>query len=187
MPDAQAPGNDRQNGQREGSGLWGILQVRNEPQYSCAAKLIGACVIASLAGMGGRAIWCARDYEILSEASQSFLLFAAGKLLGGLKPQQESSSDGVPTVREPQVGPDGQITPQPIENAVLAWPFGSKLSMHVYLSTDPEGDVFGHNNLLPSFVWNDITFGDWNEARVIDLDVNFPQVCPYTTGDIEMH
>lgn len=49
--------------------------------------------------------------------------------------------------------------------------------MHVYLSTTPEGDVFGHEEPLPHFVWDDITFGDWNEARVIDLDVNFPKVC----------
>ena len=115
------------------------------------------------------------------EASEPFLLFAAGKLIGGLNPPQEPSTDDAQAVREPQVGPDGRIVPaqpRPIENAVLAWPFGSKLSMHVYLSTNPEGDVFGHKEPLPYFTWNDITFGDWNEARVIDLDVNFSQVCP---------
>ena len=59
--------------------------------------------------------------------------------------------------------------------------------MHIYLSTDPEGDVFGHKEPLPYFVWNDITFGDWNEARVIDLDVNFSQVCPHTVGYISAY
>ena len=49
--------------------------------------------------------------------------------------------------------------------------------MHVYLSTNPEGDVFRHEEPLPHFVWDGITFGDWNEARTIDLDVNFPKVC----------
>ncbi|KAF9651128.1 cleft lip and palate transmembrane 1 [Thelephora ganbajun] len=67
------------------------------------------------------------------------------------------------------------VQPHPIENGVLAWPFGSKLSMHVYLSTDPEGNVFGHKEALPHFAWNGITFGDWYEARVIDLNVNFPK------------
>ena len=43
--------------------------------------------------------------------------------------------------------------------------------------------MFGHKELLPHFVWNDITFGDWNEARVIDLDVEFPKVRPRTCSD----
>ena len=59
--------------------------------------------------------------------------------------------------------------------------------MHVYLSTDPNGDVFGNKEPLPRFVWSDITFGDWNEARVIDLDVNFSEVCPRLSGDIDMY
>lgn len=124
----------------------------------------------------------------LCETSEPFLVSAAGKLLGGLKPAQEPSTNDAQAALEPQVGPDGQIVPaqpRPIENAVLAWPFGSKLSMHVYLSTDPQGDVFGHKESLPHFVWDDITFGDWNEARGIDLDVNFSQVCSYpVVGDI---
>ena len=90
-------------------------------------------------------------------------------------------------VSEPQVGPDGQplpIQPVPFTEGVLAWPFGSKLSMHVHLSTNPDGDVFGHRERLPHFVWNDITFGDWNEARVIDLDVKLPEVRPLTRGSM---
>ena len=108
------------------------------------------------------------------------MLLAAGKLLGGLKPPQEQSTNDAQDFQEPQVGSDGRISTsqRPIENGVLVWPFGSKLSMHVYLSTDPEGYVFRHEEPLPHFVWNDITFGDWNEARVIDLDVNFSEACP---------
>lgn len=49
--------------------------------------------------------------------------------------------------------------------------------MHVYLSTNPEGDVFRHKEPLPHFAWDGITFGDWNEARTIDLNVDFPKVC----------
>ena len=114
------------------------------------------------------------------------MLLAAGKLLGGLKPPQEQSTNDAQDFQEPQVGSDGRISTsqRPIENGVLVWPFGSKLSMHVYLSTDPEGYVFKHEEPLPHFVWNDITFGDWNEARVIDLDVNFSEVCPRIHGGI---
>lgn len=122
-------------------------------------------------------------------ASEPLLLFAAGKLLGGLKPSQQPDTNDASAVREPQVGPDGRIVPvqpKPIENVVLAWPFGSKLSMHVYLSTNPDGDVFEHKEPLPYFVWNDITFGNWDEARVIDLDVNFSQVCPDPAGNIDI-
>ena len=57
--------------------------------------------------------------------------------------------------------------------------------MHVYLSTNPNGDVFGHKEPLPHFVWNDITFGDWNEARVIDLDVKLPKVRPLAHSGME--
>ncbi|KAF9780224.1 cleft lip and palate associated transmembrane protein [Thelephora terrestris] len=124
-------------------------------------------------GGGGR-FWGMLQQALLIYVAMQF----AGKLLGGFNPPQEPSADHAQAVEKPQVGSDGQILPpqpQAIQNAVLAWPFGSKLSMHVYLSTDPEGDVFGHKEPLPQFVWDDITFGDWNEARVIDLDVNFSE------------
>ena len=121
------------------------------------------------------------------EVFERYPLFTAGKLIGGVTPPAQPSADVEQAVPEPQAGPDGQplpVRPRPITDGVLAWPFGSKLSMHVHLSTNPEGDVFGHKEPLPHFVWNDIAFGDWNEARVIDLDVNFPKVCPHTWGDI---
>jgi len=107
-------------------------------------------------------------------------LFAAGKLLGGIAPAQQPSDNVAQAVQEPQVGPDGQplpVQPRPITDGIIAWPLGSKLSMHVYLSTNPEGEVFRHEEPLPHFVWGGITFGDWNEARTIDLDVDFPKVC----------
>ena len=113
-------------------------------------------------------------------------MFTAGKLLGGTKAPAEPSAGVAQAVLEPQVGLNGYPLPvqsRPITDGVPAWPLGSKLSMHVYLSTNPEGDVFGHKELLPHFVWNDITFGDWNEARVIDLDVEFPKVRPRTCSD----
>ena len=63
---------------------------------------------------------------------------------------------------------------------------GTQLSMHVYLSTSPNGDVFSRqwtkkwkedtDEDLPQFVWENITYGDWNDRRVIDLDVPLPLV-----------
>jgi hypothetical protein len=58
--------------------------------------------------------------------------------------------------------------------------------MHVHLSTSHSGDVFSaqwtsgwrkdQDEGLPSFVWENITYGDWNDARIIDLDVKLPEV-----------
>ena len=66
------------------------------------------------------------------------------------------------------------------------WPLGIPLAMHVHLSTSPTGDVFSskwtsgyrqdQDAGLPSLVWNNITFGDWNEKRVADFTVNLPPV-----------
>ena len=55
--------------------------------------------------------------------------------------------------------------------------------MHVYLSTSPDGNVFTQNGWkknqdegLPHFVWKDITFGDYNDNRVVEFEVKFPDV-----------
>lgn len=72
----------------------------------------------------------------------------------------------------------------PPQQAEPAWPLGIDLSMYIFLSTSPTGDVFSQkwtkrNNgdeQLPQFAWENITFGDWNEKRVVDLDVALPPV-----------
>ncbi|KAG2073682.1 cleft lip and palate transmembrane 1 [Suillus decipiens] len=56
--------------------------------------------------------------------------------------------------------------------------------MHVYFSTSPNGDVFSRQWTsawredqdagLPSFVWENIIFGDWKETRVATYDINLP-------------
>lgn len=57
--------------------------------------------------------------------------------------------------------------------------------MHVYITTSPIGDVFRPDRpralqkedaKLPHFVWENITFGDWNDHRVEKLDVPIPPV-----------
>jgi hypothetical protein len=52
--------------------------------------------------------------------------------------------------------------------------------MHVQLTAEPNElmrnapiDMGGR---LPSFSWENIVFGDWNEERNIDLDVEIPEV-----------
>ncbi|KZP13461.1 cleft lip and palate transmembrane 1 [Athelia psychrophila] len=57
--------------------------------------------------------------------------------------------------------------------------------MHVHLSTSPTGDVFSAqwtsawrkdaDEGLPSFKWENITYGDWQDTRVVDLDVALPE------------
>ncbi|EPQ59002.1 cleft lip and palate transmembrane 1 [Gloeophyllum trabeum ATCC 11539] len=66
-----------------------------------------------------------------------------------------------------------------------SWPLGTPISMHVYLSTSPTGDVFSskwtsgyradRDEGLPNFVWENITFGDWKEERKVEFEVNLPK------------
>jgi hypothetical protein len=77
----------------------------------------------------------------------------------------------------------------PPKQAHLAWPLGQRVSMHVYLSTSSNGDVFSReadsprqrvdrDEGLPKFVWENITFGEWDDARVTHYDVRIPEVSP---------
>jgi len=78
----------------------------------------------------------------------------------------------------------------PPTQALPAWPLGSVLDMHVYLSTSPNGDMFtkwtstyqkNRDEGLPQFVWKNITYGDYTDSRVINFDVNFPDVRSFFT------
>jgi hypothetical protein len=74
----------------------------------------------------------------------------------------------------------------PPTHADLAWSLGQSLDMHVFLSTSPNGDVFSsqwtsgwrenQDKDLPKFVWQNLTFGNFKESRVVDLNVKFPEV-----------
>ncbi|CDO71393.1 hypothetical protein BN946_scf184908.g151 [Trametes cinnabarina] len=123
-------------------------------------------------------------------AQQVVLAIAVSQLVSkffGSKQQQPPPVD--PTVTQASV-PQAHVPGQaPVVNAipthaVPAWPLGIPLAMHVHLSTSPTGDVFSgkwtagyrkdQDAELPSLVWNNITFGDWNEKRVADFTVNIP-------------
>ncbi len=91
-----------------------------------------------------------------------------------------------PTIFDPSAPASEQTNAfsLPPTQAELLWPTGISLDMYVYLSTSPNGDVFAHKRTmsynkedeLPSFVWGNITFGDWSEKRVADLNVSLPMV-----------
>lgn len=82
----------------------------------------------------------------------------------------------------------GQVNPflLPPQQAHLAWALGQPLSMYVYFSTSPNGDVFSRqwtsgwredqDKDLPSFLWSNITLGDWNDHRTESFDITLPEV-----------
>ena len=92
----------------------------------------------------------------------------------------------VPVARDPNV-PSEQQQLAPV-HGLPAWPAASNLSMHVYFSTSPLGDVFGVTNRknwgqaeatgggFPHWTWDNITYGDWADSRKIDVMVEIPQV-----------
>lgn len=73
----------------------------------------------------------------------------------------------------------------PPVDALPYWPLGVAFDMHVYLSSLPGLDVYtkwtsadqnDKDEALPHFVWENITFGNYNDHRVNNLMVNFPEV-----------
>ncbi|KAF9057869.1 cleft lip and palate transmembrane 1 [Panaeolus papilionaceus] len=75
-------------------------------------------------------------------------------------------------------------TPQTIDahslppvHAQPYWPLGLNMDMHVYISTSGHPDVFNkspQDEGLPNFVWENITYGDYNDHRMVDYDIKFP-------------
>ncbi|KAI0089148.1 cleft lip and palate associated transmembrane protein [Irpex rosettiformis] len=63
-----------------------------------------------------------------------------------------------------------------LAQAFSSWPLGVPLSMHVYFSSSNQIDAFKKKDgpELPHFVWENITFGDWDDSRTIDLDIKIP-------------
>ncbi|KAG2361748.1 cleft lip and palate associated transmembrane protein [Suillus spraguei] len=123
--------------------------------------------------------------KLFSVAQQMFLIWAfsqlAMKLIAPAKPPTAPSVAGPGNDAQP-----GEVNPflLPPVQAYSAWKLGQPLSMHVYFSTSPNGDVFSRQWTsawredqdagLPSFVWENIVFGDWKETRVATYDINLP-------------
>lgn len=57
--------------------------------------------------------------------------------------------------------------------------------MHVYFTSSNQVDAFKKGQPeLPHFVWENITFGDWDESRTIDLDIKLPEVSAILVGNV---
>ncbi|KAJ8594021.1 cleft lip and palate transmembrane 1 [Rhizopogon salebrosus TDB-379] len=130
--------------------------------------------------------------KFFSVAQQVFLIWAFSQLgaseLSAMKLMAPSKPADVPPVVVPgsDAVPPGQVNPflLPPTQAYPAWKLGQPLSMHVYFSTSPSGDVFSRQWTsawrededagLPNFVWENITFGDWKDTRVATYDINLP-------------
>lgn len=65
----------------------------------------------------------------------------------------------------------------PPAQAFLAWPLGIPISLHFHLSTSEQAFALDSADAdLPHFVWQNITFGDWNEVRTVDYNIHLPEV-----------
>jgi len=94
----------------------------------------------------------------------------------------------VPVVHDTNVPAEQQQQYLGPVNGLPAWASGSNLSMHVYFSTSPVGDVFGVTNRknwgqaeateggFPHWTWDNITYGDWADSRKVDVMMEIPQV-----------
>ncbi|KAG2156434.1 cleft lip and palate associated transmembrane protein [Suillus clintonianus] len=124
--------------------------------------------------------------KLFSVAQQVFLMWAFSQL--AMKLFAPAKPPTTPSVTTPGSGStqSGEANPflLPPVQAYTAWKLGQPLSMHVYFSTSPNGDVFSRQWTsawredqdagLPNFIWENITFGDWKETRVVSYDINLP-------------
>ncbi|KAI0346771.1 cleft lip and palate associated transmembrane protein [Trametopsis cervina] len=91
------------------------------------------------------------------------------------------SKPAVPPVPSAVVGDVPSNVAPGIPTPVLAqafpsWPLGIPLSMHVYLSASNYIDAFAkkEDDGLPHFVWENITYGNWDDTRTVEFDVKLP-------------
>ncbi|THH31309.1 hypothetical protein EUX98_g2887 [Antrodiella citrinella] len=160
-----------------------------------SAKAVPAEHAAAAARAAGRAP--AKEEQstfqkILSMGSQMLLVWVGMQMVTKFfaKPAADTTTAPIPASTpggvavDPSTGVPVALPMLPAQ-AYLAWPLGTSLDMHVHLSTSPVGDVFNTwtagyrenpDKDLPHFVWENITFGDWDELRQVDLDIKIPPV-----------
>jgi len=153
-----------------------IAQVRTGAFNALARLIIRGCPATFLC-LGHLAIGLV-TFVLVSCLSYN-LCVPATNYFSGSKPQ-------APAVVKP--GDALAVDPRmlPPANLQLGWELNQKMDMHVYLSTSPNGDVFSqqwtsggredHDKDLPHFVWENLTFGNWKDSRIVELDVKFPWV-----------
>ncbi|KAJ7739934.1 cleft lip and palate associated transmembrane protein [Mycena metata] len=123
--------------------------------------------------------------KLFGAAQQAFIIFAVTQLASKYLFNTGNKS-AVPVQTPPGSPPPQTVDPWtlPPAQASPAWPLGQPLDMHVHFSTSPTGDVFSkqwtsgyrkdQDEGLPSFVWENLTFGDYTESRVVEYNINFP-------------
>ncbi|KAI9452077.1 cleft lip and palate associated transmembrane protein [Russula earlei] len=114
--------------------------------------------------------------KFISVAQQVLLIYVVTQFASRLFGPKTTSTDSPLTPD----GGSGPAQPDPFllppEQAHLAWPLGIPVSLHFHLSTS--GQPFSRSPEhvdLPHFIWHDITFGDWNDARTVDYNVHLPE------------
>jgi len=123
--------------------------------------------------------------KLLAIGQQLFLVWAVTQLATKFFLSKPAET---PLVVKPGTADSPLVNPflLPPAQVNLAWSLGQPIAMHVHLSTSPTGDVFSakwtsgwrkdHDEDLPNFVWENITFGDWKESRQVNYNVDIPEI-----------
>ncbi|KAG6841829.1 hypothetical protein C0991_006236 [Blastosporella zonata] len=123
--------------------------------------------------------------KLLGIAQQMFFMWAIMQLAlsQATKFFSPSTKPTVPAKSNDPNAPTVDPWTLPPTQVELAWALGQPVDMHVRLTTAPLAQIFNTPNWLkeqdkglPTFVWSNITFGDWNAAYTADFDIKFPQV-----------
>ncbi|KAF8528936.1 cleft lip and palate associated transmembrane protein [Hysterangium stoloniferum] len=120
--------------------------------------------------------------QIISFAQKAVLIYfvsqAVGQFFASKAPQTPGPSKHTSDGASRSPGEANAFKLPPV-TAVAAWPLGSELEMHFYMSRSPfPNDVFSEQakmERLPHFVWDNITLGDWSDnSRSIQHVVDIP-------------
>ncbi|ESK86816.1 cleft lip and palate associated transmembrane protein [Moniliophthora roreri MCA 2997] len=130
--------------------------------------------------------------KFLGMAQQMLLVWMVTQLATRyFAPKPTTPAPGTPAKPGESVANAWALPPQQAE---LSWSLSQPVSMHVHLSTSPNGDVFSKQWTskwrqdqdlgLPSFVWDNITFGDYLESRVVEYNIKFPESVTLRNGSL---
>ncbi|CCA70315.1 hypothetical protein PIIN_04254 [Serendipita indica DSM 11827] len=126
--------------------------------------------------------------QIWNTIQKVLLVYAASQLLTAfLKYKQPSSGPPTPgSVPVPTDASGNPVDPMtlPLLQALPAWSTNQNVSVHVYFSTSPIGDVFGVVNRknwgqeetggFPHWTWDNVEFGNWDYELRKDVEIEIP-------------
>jgi hypothetical protein len=113
--------------------------------------------------------------KFIGVAQQILLVYAVTLFASKLLAPKTAPTESPVAIPEHVAGHVDSFSLPPAQ-AHLAWPLGIPISLHFHLSTS--GQAFALDSAdtdLPHFVWQNITFGDWNEVRKEDYNVRLPE------------